>query len=86
MNYTKREMAECNCHIELIDKETHQVEIVYCPLHISAPAMYEALKAIKVEGTRAYEECQQDRPVRTIYDIDKVNKLAGKALAKAEGK
>ena len=52
----------------------------------SAPAMYEALKTIRNEGTRCLEICQQDRPVRAIYNIDEVDRIARQALLLAEGK
>ena len=43
--------------------------------------MYEALKSITEEGTRCMELYQ---PIREIYQIDKVDRLARQALAKAE--
>lgn len=44
--------------------------------------MYEALKGIRDEGTRA---CQNlEYPLRDTYNIDLVDRLARHALAKAE--
>lgn len=47
--------------------------------------MYEALKGIIDERTRCIEH-QPHRPVREVYNIDEVDRIARKALAKAEGK
>ena len=41
MNYTRH--FECGCKVVVIGELTN-VKIVYCPLHKSAPDMYEALK------------------------------------------
>lgn len=45
--------------------------------------MYEALKWIAGEGTRCLEIVQQDKPVREIYDINLVDRIARKMVAKA---
>lgn len=47
----------------------------------AAPALYEACKAIVAEGTRCLDAA---RPGREIYDIDKVDRMARQAIAKAE--
>lgn len=46
--------------------------------------MYEALESIVKEGTRCCELVQQDRPVREIYNIDMVDRIARQALARVE--
>jgi len=49
----------------------------------AAPLMYEALRGIVSEGTRA---CQNyDSNIKETYNIDLVDRLARKALALAEG-
>ena len=48
--------------------------------------MYEALILIIAEGTRCLELAQQDKPVRELYNIDEVDRIARQALAKAEAK
>lgn len=47
---------------------------------------YEALEKIVAEGTRCLNECQQDKSVRQIYNIDEVDRIARFALAKATNK
>lgn len=47
--------------------------------------LYEALQKIVAEGTYCLREMQQDKPVRDIYNIYAVDRIARLALAKAEG-
>ena len=91
MNYTKGEWKArllAGDWIISTDEELICRNVRHFNVHLiaAAPDMYEALRAIIAEGTRAVEECQLDKPVREIYEIDVVDGLARKALAKAEGK
>ncbi len=54
----------------------------------AAPEMYEALRRIQQEGSRALEQSAEPWKcdVRQIYNIDLVDKLTREALAKAEEK
>jgi len=51
-----------------------------------APRLYEALKEIVAEGTRCLDIIQQDRPMREIYHIDVVDRIARQAIAEVEKK
>lgn len=82
MKYGKK--LSCGCRIEAVLAARCIVgtDLRMCPKHKAAEAMYEALKEIQDEGTRCLHE---DMPVREIYAIDKVDRLARQALAQAEG-
>jgi len=70
----------------LSDTDDEDEIIANAHLIAAAPEMYEALTKIVAEGTRCIEITQQDRPVRDIYNIDEVDRIARQALAKAEVK
>jgi len=72
---------------KIINSGSLSKEEVQANAHLIAacPAMYEALKIIVGEGTRCISG-QPYRPVREIYNIDEVDRIARQALAKAEGK
>lgn len=77
MEYAK---GKCGCKVVSAFLVGNTVE--YCPLHKAAPALYEALKQIVLEGTQCCNN--PDRPIREIYNIDMVDRVARQALAKAE--
>jgi len=62
--------------------KTDQLARANAKLCVQAPRLYEALKAIQDEGTRCINVV--DKPVREIYDINKVDRIARQAIAKVE--
>ena len=49
---------------------------------LASKDMYEALKKIVAEGTRCLGIVQQNNPLRGIYNIDEVDRVARLAIAK----
>jgi len=75
MSYTKE---RCNCHIEFVDKDTHQVGIVYCSKHAAAPDTADALKELISFLIHA--------GLTTNNQLVPIINRGTKALKKAEGK
>ena len=64
-----------------VTSHTKEETLANAQLIAAAPEMYKTLKAIVAEGTRCLDAA---RPGREIYDIDKVDRMARQAIAKAE--
>lgn len=79
----------CGCvvfrrHSNILDED--RVFIQFCPKHKAAPDMYEALKKIADEGTRCLLTEQPNKPLRDVYNIGEVDRIARQAIAKVEGR
>ncbi len=66
---------EYQCTCQVVEVEYGETEIVYCPLHKSAPELYEALKEVLNDANNG----------SFTSLAGSVQKLGEQALAKAEG-
>jgi hypothetical protein len=89
-NYVKRveQTFPCGCHIDEMLDESYG--ITYCPIHASAPDMYEALRTTitypqpSVVSNLTDDQCRGEL-TRLCQRLNRFFEIKQKALDKAEG-